>query len=85
MTEEANGDRQRRSRKWLLAIASLTLATIAATVLEVAIFALARKGLLVGEPLKTMVMGVLYWWLFVDVTVMSGYGIANVIEKWAPR
>ena len=85
MTETANGDRQRRSRKWLLAIASLTLATVAATILELAIFALAWKGLIEGEILRAMVLGVLYWWMFVDAAVLSGYGIANVIEKWAPR
>ena len=82
---EVNGDRQRRSRKWLLAIASLTLATIGATILQVTIFILAWKTLIEGETLRTMVLGVLYWWMFVDAAVLSGYGIANVIEKWAPK
>ena len=82
---EQNGDKERRSRKWLLAIASLTLATLASAVLQVVVFALAWKGLLTGEPLRAMVMGVLYWWLFVDMAVLSGYGVANVVEKWAPK
>ncbi len=81
--EEVNG--VRRSRKWVLAVTSLTLATVAATILESAVFVLALKGLVEGETLRAMVLGVLYWWMFVDAAVMSGYGIVNVIEKWAPR
>ena len=82
---EQNGDKKRRSRKWLLAVASLALATIGAIVLHAAIFVLAWKALIEGETLRAMVLGVLYWWMFVDAAVLSGYGIANVIEKWAPK
>ena len=85
MSHQPNGDTERRSRKWLLAIASLTIATVGATTLQVVIFYLAWKGLTEGETLRAMVLGVLYWWMFVDAAVLSGYGIANVIEKWAPK
>jgi hypothetical protein len=82
---EQNGDKKRRSRKWLLAVASLTLATVGATILQMTIFALTWQGFIEGETLRAMVLGVLYWWMFVDAAVLSGYGIANVIEKWAPK
>lgn len=84
MSEEPMDDRF-RSRKWILAIVSLALATMAATVMEIAVFTLIYRGLISEEVWHKGALSFLYWWLFVDATVLSGYGIANVIEKWAPK
>lgn len=82
----SNGEDDRyRSRKWRLAIASLTLGTLATTIMEVAAFALIWRGLITEEIWFKGALAFMYWWLFVDATVLSGYGIANVIEKWAPK
>jgi len=82
MVEE---DDRYRSRKWRLAIASLALGTIGATIMETMVLALALKGLVTEEIWMKAAVSFLYWWLFIDLTVLSGYGIANVIEKWSPK
>lgn len=80
-----NGEDDRyRSRKWRLAIASLALGTIGATILEIGIFLLLWKNLIPDEIWLKATTSVLYWWLFVDLTVLAGYGFANVVEKWSP-
>jgi hypothetical protein len=73
------------SRKWRLAVASLVLATSAAIVITSAVGFFLWKGLLTEEAWLKGCMGVLYWWLFADGMVLSGYGVVNVIEKWAPK
>ncbi len=75
----------RRSRKWALAKASLGIATIGAVVMETAALTLAFERTITGEIWREVAIGLLYWWLFVDMAVLSGYGITNVIEKWAPK
>ena len=82
-SQEVN--RKKRSRKWVLACVSLALATAGATAMEFMAFLLARKGLLAGPEWRQVVVAVLYWWLFLDLGILAGYGIPNVIEKWAPR
>lgn len=74
-----------RSRKWALAKSSLAIATVGAIAAELMAFFLAVETILTGEVWREFSIAVLYWWLFVDMAVLSGYGIANVIEKWAPR
>jgi len=81
--EEVNG--KKRSRKWVLACVSLTLATIGASIMEVAAFLLAVERILPGEQWRLVAIAILYWWLFLDLGILAGYGIPNVIEKWAPR
>lgn len=73
------------SRKWRLAVASLTLATLAAIVITAAVGVFLWYGLLTEEAWLKAMMGILYWWLFADGMVLSGYGIVNVVEKWAPK
>lgn len=73
------------SRKWRLAVASLTLATLAAIVITAAVGVFLWYGFLNEESWLKAMMGILYWWLFADGMVLSGYGIVNVVEKWAPR
>ena len=73
------------SRKWRLAVASLALATLAGIFIVAAIGVFLWKGFMTEEVWLKGCMGVLYWWLFADGMVLSGYGVVNVIEKWAPK
>ena len=75
---------KKRSRKWVLACVSLAVATLGATVMEGAAFALAFRKILDGENWRLVAVSILYWWLFLDLGILAGYGIPNVIEKWAP-
>jgi hypothetical protein len=81
----AEEDRRFSSRKWRLAVASLTLATLAGVVIVAALGVFLWKGFMTEEVWLRGCMGVLYWWLFVDGVVLSGYGVVNVVEKWAPK
>ena len=74
-----------RSRKWILACVSLAVATLFAGAMEFAALLLALEEILPGEQWRLVAVAILYWWLFVDSVVLSGYGIVNVIEKWAPK
>lgn len=63
-------DKKKRSRKWVLAVASLTVVTIFATF-----------GLLtLAEDAKdfALIVGV---WAGSDTTILGLYGAVNVIEK----
>ena len=82
-TGEVNG--KKRSRKWVLACVSLGLATTGATAMEGAAFLLAFREVIPGDQWRLVAVAVLYWWLFLDLGILAGYGIPNVIEKWAPR
>ena len=53
--------------------------------MEFAALLLALEEILPGEQWRLVAVAILYWWLFVDSVVLSGYGIVNVIEKWAPK
>ncbi len=81
--QEVNG--KKRSRKWLLACVSLALATAGATAMEFIAFLLALEGILAGPEWRLVAVAVLYWWLFLDLGILAGYGIPNVMEKWAPK
>lgn len=81
--EEVNN--KKRSRKWVLACVSLAVATTGTAVMEWVALTLAFREILDGEQWRQVAVAILYWWLFVDATVLSGYGIANVIEKWSPK
>jgi hypothetical protein len=76
---------KKRSRKWVLACVSLALATIGASLMETAAFTLAFREILGGEQWRLVAVAILYWWLFLDLGILAGYGIPNVIEKWAPK
>jgi len=81
-TEE---DRRFSSRKWKLAVVSLSLSTLAAITITIALGVFLWYGFLTEEVWLKANMGVLYWWLFADGMVLGGYGFLNVIEKWAPK
>lgn len=76
---------KKRSRKWVLACVSLVLATIAAIAMELAAVVLALKGILPGPEWRLVAVAILYWWMFLDLGILGGYGIPNVVEKWAPK
>ena len=65
-----NGGKERRSRKWVLAIASLTLVTI------FAVFGLLTLAKDAGD--FALIIGV---WAGSDTTILGLYGAANVMEK----
>ena len=76
---------KKRSRKWVLACVSLGLATTGATAMEGAAFLLALEKVLAGPEWRLVAVAILYWWMFLDLGILAGYGIPNVIEKWAPK
>ena len=81
--ENVNG--KKRSRKWVLACISLALVTIGASAMELVAFLLAVEEILAGPEWRLVAVAILYWWMFVDLGILAGYGIPNVVEKWAPR
>ncbi len=87
MGEEASPslNNKKRSRKWVLACVSLALATIGALLMEAAAFTLAFREILGGEQWRLVAVAILYWWMFLDLGILAGYGIPNVVEKWAPK
>ena len=80
---EVNG--KKRSRKWVLACVSLALATTAAAAMEFVALVLALEGVLPGPEWRLVAVAILYWWMFLDLGILGGYGIPNVVEKWAPK
>jgi hypothetical protein len=76
---------KKRSRKWVLACVSLALATAGAALMEAAAFTLAFREILTGEQWRLVAVSIMYWWMFVDLGILGGYGIPNVVEKWAPK
>jgi hypothetical protein len=82
----SNGNDDRfRSRKFLLACASLAIATLVLVVGEYGIYQLVKAKLIDATNYRLLAVAGLYWWLFCDLGVLGGYGIPNVIEKWSPR
>ena len=76
---------KKRSRKWVLACVSLAIATIGAVAMEGMAFTLAIRTVLDGEQWRLVAVSITYWWMFVDLGILGGYGIPNVVEKWAPK
>ncbi|MHC4371002.1 MAG: hypothetical protein ACYSW8_25615 [Planctomycetota bacterium] len=76
---------KKRSRKWVLACVSLAIATGGAVTMEFMAFTLALREILDGEQWRLVAVSIAYWWMFVDLGILGGYGIPNVVEKWAPK
>ena len=70
MADPINGGKERRSRKWVLAIASLTIVTI--------FTAFGLLTLVEDATGFALIVGV---WAGSDTTILGLYGAANVMEK----
>jgi hypothetical protein len=53
--------------------------------MEFMAFTLALREILDGEQWRLVAVSIAYWWMFVDLGILGGYGIPNVVEKWAPK
>ena len=80
----SNGDDDKyRSRKWMLAVFTEIVATIGGMLMQLAGFFLVVETILPPAIYTTFAIGIGYVWLFTTSVVLSGYGIANVMEKWS--
>jgi hypothetical protein len=74
-----------RGRKFLIAASSLVVATAFAATLEYAAFWLLVETVIDATLWKSFAVWVLGWWAGIDAGILTLYGGANLVAKWAPN